>query len=649
MRSNDNYWHYHSEAPAERQYRHLFHVEAAKEHFFQISFATTSLRPTHEVTLRTNVTGWGRDILGVYWYGAWRFYLPKATFSKLTDWKHKFILNGGWQNGPDLVLTGAVDQEYREDRVQFSVVETRFLHSYENLRIADEVQQQNLLRVNCHEPSENEGWDIVIIGAGMGGGILADALTDIPGKKLRVLVLDAGSCDYTSHVDNLPTAALGRFMVEKDGNIFESHEVRNYATAGNFGEYVHMNLGGRSVFWSGLIPRMQWWELENWPKEVADYLEGRGYAAAEVLMRKHITAGKFQERLLGDLKKRFVGWSISETPRSWHQPEWNPTSPPTNPDSFIHCSTGVFSTAELLVDSLRAVQNPQPFGLHIKANHLVTKLEFNDANNRVVGVVCQDLKGNRQIRVRGKYVVLAAGSLESAKIALLSGLQNKLPLVGKGLTDHPSFYAPNKDAFVLKSSSPYNGFKNHARLFLYPTKDPQRKGPRCNIEIVLNDRYWRTRHLDDDVLQSNPLDDGKTTVKFKFVFGSDLQEANYVALRDDGLLWVEHPENITSKWEHDGVVTMLKDLGDFFHAEIPDFKDPNLHYGGGGTPHHAGGTLRMRVRQKPGVVGENLKVEGMDNLYVCDPSVYPYIPAANPSLTLAALALRLATHLAEQP
>lgn len=45
-----------------------------------------------------------------------------------------------------------------------------------------------------------------------------------------------------------------------------------------------------------------------------------------------------------------------------------------------------------------------------------------------------------------------------------------------------------------------------------------------------------------------------------------------------------------------------------------------------------------------GVVGADLKVLDYDNLYVCDNSVFPTSLAANPSLTLAALALRLAGH-----
>jgi choline dehydrogenase-like flavoprotein len=45
------------------------------------------------------------------------------------------------------------------------------------------------------------------------------------------------------------------------------------------------------------------------------------------------------------------------------------------------------------------------------------------------------------------------------------------------------------------------------------------------------------------------------------------------------------------------------------------------------------------------VVDEDLRFADVENLYACDNSVFPASPAANPSLTTVALALRLATHL----
>ncbi len=95
------------------------------------------------------------------------------------------------------------------------------------------------------------------------------------------------------------------------------------------------------------------------------------------------------------------------------------------------------------------------------------------------------------------------------------------------------------------------------------------------------------------------------------------------------------------------VKKLLGELMAFLQAEPADLDDDcNLHFGNGGTVNHAGGSLRMGRADQDRVVDENLKFVAYDNLYACDPSVYPYIPAANPSLTLVALALRLSEHLA---
>ena len=60
----------------------------------------------------------------------------------------------------------------------------------------------------------------------------------------------------------------------------------------------------------------------------------------------------------------------------------------------------------------------------------------------------------------------------------------------------------------------------------------------------------------------------------------------------------------------------------------------------GGVAHEVG-TLRMSD-DHTGVVDAELRFEAYDNLFACDNSVFPTSPAANPSLTLVALALRLA-------
>jgi choline dehydrogenase-like flavoprotein len=60
--------------------------------------------------------------------------------------------------------------------------------------------------------------------------------------------------------------------------------------------------------------------------------------------------------------------------------------------------------------------------------------------------------------------------------------------------------------------------------------------------------------------------------------------------------------------------------------------------------HHMG-TARMSADPKEGVVDSNLKVHDVANLYIAGSSVFPTYGAANPTVNLLALALRLADHL----
>jgi choline dehydrogenase-like flavoprotein len=66
-----------------------------------------------------------------------------------------------------------------------------------------------------------------------------------------------------------------------------------------------------------------------------------------------------------------------------------------------------------------------------------------------------------------------------------------------------------------------------------------------------------------------------------------------------------------------------------------------------GTWHHMG-TTRMHDSPKQGVVDRNGCVHGMSNFYIAGSSVFPTAGANFPTITLVALALRLADHLAEQ-
>src|SRR5262245_5617132 len=60
--------------------------------------------------------------------------------------------------------------------------------------------------------------------------------------------------------------------------------------------------------------------------------------------------------------------------------------------------------------------------------------------------------------------------------------------------------------------------------------------------------------------------------------------------------------------------------------------------------HHLG-TTRMSADPKTGVVDANCQVHGVDDLYIAGSSVFPTAGHANPTLTIAAMSLRLVDYL----
>lgn len=88
------------------------------------------------------------------------------------------------------------------------------------------------------------------------------------------------------------------------------------------------------------------------------------------------------------------------------------------------------------------------------------------------------------------------------------------------------------------------------------------------------------------------------------------------------------------------------------YQKLSETLAPRLSLLGAGVFAHEVGTMRMDAPSElhgttnvEGVVDTNLRIHGFDNLYVCDLSVFPYSPEANPALTLAAISMRLADHL----
>jgi hypothetical protein len=620
--------------------------------FVKIEFYTEHFMPNHEILLKvlgdSAIIRRGTFGRALEWEAPhWTFLIDKDSFAKSLQFT--FLVDGLHEaRTGNISIDGGQTEPYRySDNSQvFSWVTTpqvnfpsgitsRYRHGIENLRQDRSIQQEERFPGNHNEDIE---YDVIVIGSGMGGGVVAETMAD---KGLRTLVLDVGSFESPTHLSNI-------YIDWSD--LPGRHQTRHFKSVGegNFLFGAQMALGGRSLYWSGIILRMQEWEYGFWPKAVADYLKNNdfsGYRRAEALMRKGRTLGDFQNAVVCRLKERLPDLQIEDLPRSLHQPFVDGEDV-----SVQFASTGVFSTADILADSTAFRVNGDFFQqrggtehLTINLNHLVTAIEpASPGSSKARSVVCQDLVTNTQRRYKGKCIVLAAGSVQSPIILQKSKLDHLQGKVGIGLTDHPYGRCAN---YEIPETSWLYGHRHHAKLLLAAPDSREDHYPFL-VEVLINPMYWHLRYADDDIWNSVPAKEKRTVLSMKFGLGSRLNDGNNIHAPEIG-----QPEVYNHRMSvHPNAPEQARQFRNRIleALEIPHDPHQSVRFDDhGGTVHHAGGTLRMGSGPDA-VVNENLKFYGYDNLYAADCSVFPYIPSANPSLTLVALCQRLSDYLGSQ-
>jgi len=522
-------------------------------------------------------------------------------------------------------------------------------------------------------------FDILIIGSGIGGGVLADDLAERLGDRMRILVVEAGSFIYPTHVYNLcrfPNASVAKH--------FACDTFWQYGDAGAahyIGEKPQLNFGGRSIFWSGLIPSFQGWELDFFPPQVKQALESGLLNQAGSVMNESRSMGSTAQSVVDRLRQSPLAqdFSIQETPRALHQPYLSADGTPK--DQFFTEPTGVFNTAELLINQAGLTPGKSHGdgpGLHMILNHFVEDIQNDGAGYRLV--VRNTLTNAIRVLTAGT-VVLAAGSIESPKLLRRSSLYPALaetvkPLVGRGLTDHPT--SNEITAYTDRIGNVAIPKDSHAKIIFYSRGLRQGGEIRYpfNVEMNINHEYWHLRENDPGAPTiSQPQ---ASRIDLKFSFGNCLDDANEVKAaapyqyvpevlfgnlsRMNELAQVRFPALAGWRKSNDEVFAVMNSvvyqiLSQFELQGQPTRPENEVWYGqsgkgfGWGTVHHAAGSLRMPYRARfdaavsyQSVVDEDLRVSGTQHLYVCDMSVMPFSSAANPVRTLAALALRLSRH-----
>ncbi|HEX7183971.1 MAG TPA: family 16 glycoside hydrolase [Thermoanaerobaculia bacterium] len=560
-------------------------------------------------------------------------------------------------------------------------------------------------------------FDVIIVGGGSFGSVLAQSLfyRDAKEKKLRILVLEAGLLAVPEHVQNLPVVGLG---------VPGATSIADLRTAGQDGQArmefwglpwhsptrftgLAYCLGGRSIYFGGWSPRLLAAETETWPEAVMDDLDARYLAEAAEQIGTNKTNdfifgplhSALRQQLLDGLQAGDVPGAVPLAELPLHldevpagEEELHKLEAPLAVESRTRAGcfpTNKFSALPVLMKAAR-VAFTESGGDDVKKRLMVvpdvhvTRLVAE--GGRVVRVETQ--RGPLTVPENG-VVVLAASTIESARLALLSfaGVPN-YDRIGKNLMAHlrsnltirvprsaiagldPAIKELQASALFVKGRHAYDdGSAAHFHLQITaagldkPSGDSEAELFKKIPDI---DTFQNFRHVTDNqvVVTIRGIGEMEPQNPASFVrldpepdeFGVPRAFVSIQASARDKELW-----EAMDKASDDAALVLAGGqayevmTGSGFAAvaagqpakSVLPFAAPRRDVLG--TTHHETGTLWMGEDPTRSVTDLDGRFHHVANAYALGPCLFPTIGSPNPMLTGVAMARRMAERFTAKP
>jgi choline dehydrogenase-like flavoprotein len=465
-------------------------------------------------------------------------------------------------------------------------------------------------------------------------------------------------------------------------------------------------LGGSSNCWGGFcrpwdeeaFARRDWVTASGWPI-------GRGdlepyYTRAHSLLR--VPTENYRPEY-------WVGTGAATGAAGLESGRARPYRLPVDPEK-VEEIISQFSTPLKLGEAYRQdLEFSRRISVHLWAN--VTEIQCNPWASEVESVRLRTL-GGVEATVKARASVLAAGGIENARLLLESrrqqatGLGNGHDLVGRYFQDHPRIFNGKVEFADPYRHNPLYDIKFHciaddltiagARISgqLRLPFAVQRRERLLDAEVWFRSLYagegeevvralyrlrqrargkWSLRHgLAQDLMEVMMRPASTLLYSAAHAAGSrrmvrSVTMEMIVEPEPDPLSRVQLDDEVDAlgmrrakvDWRlTNNVVRTVDRTFELVAAELRNKGIANIALDSGissrgwpgdleGTYHHMG-TTRMHDSPRHGVVDRNCQVHGIANLHVAGSSVFPTSSSNHPTMTLAALALRLADRIIEQ-
>ena len=541
------------------------------------------------------------------------------------------------------------------------------------------------------EPAEilDQQWDAIVIGTGIGGATLGHALVR---QGWRVLFCEKGKSpagtregrgDYpeSSFPGANPSADERRARLAGAGRWSDAIEDSSRADGKPFVPFIGAGAGGSSAVYGMAMERLfpaDFSPRRNFPDAAAATLPeawpvsydelAPHYSAAERLYRLRGSADPLrpagEDRVLRDPPPLSVQGNelVDRFARKGLHPYRVPMACEFVPGCA--CCQGYLCPEACKNDSGRICLQP---AIDTGRARLIDGCEVLrlDATRRSVREVVCNWKG-RAVRLHAPVVVLAAGALATPGILLASassewpdGLANASGLVGRNLMRHfndlYAVFPPVVDGATdnRRKEIAFNDFYDSRGAKLGTVQSFGRLPPpevllqSMRDDLLLARAAWSAPVLDLLRPALRPL--LRRIVTRSAVLATIVEDPPYA---DNRVTLAGDPSSVAQSRLairyriRPAEQARIRQMRELMRDALKPMRYLSIRQAENNRMlAHACGTCRFGVDPADSVLDRNNRAHGLDNLYVVDSSFFPSSGGTNPSLTIAANALRVAEHL----